>query len=226
MLHVYVHHRHEAALVVLIEVAETQVDAVIESGLQIGVTDYDVQRIALVGNRLQLSYAWLAAAQAVVKCQVACLGELVANAGKRCHAPSPSRRNVAGTVDEVSALRHRRVNRESHIEVHSFGNLLVANLDILVKELVAEVIAEFLVEDAAKFIAKFHVDDFAQQFAVLKGVGSIGVLNHRTSGGVEHQIHHDVVTGDLWHRHYLVAISCDVIHTLVGLGHIVACTIG
>ena len=75
--------------------------------------------------------------------------------------PCPACGNVARAVDEVGTLRHRRVDRESHVEVHRFCNLLETNLEILVEELVAEVVTEFLVECTVYFIAKFNVDNLA-----------------------------------------------------------------
>ena len=98
LLHVDVKHCHDAALRVLVEVAESQVHAVGEGGFQLRVTNDDVQWVALVGNGLQLCNAGLATAQAIVECQVAGLAKLVAEACEWCHAPSPSRRDVASAV--------------------------------------------------------------------------------------------------------------------------------
>ena len=56
LLHAGVDHCHDASLRVLVEVAESQVHAMGEGGLQFGVTDDDVQRVALVGNGLQLCH--------------------------------------------------------------------------------------------------------------------------------------------------------------------------
>ena len=97
----------------------------------------------------------------------------------------------------------------------------------MVKEGVAEVVAQSLIEAAVHLVAKFDVDNLAQQSTVLQCVGAVAVLEHASHGGVKHNVHHDVVAGDLrlW-QEVQVAGSCDIVDTLVGFGNVIVGTIG
>ena len=138
-------HGHDAALSALGEVAEADVDVVVEGGLQLGVTRDDVERVALVGNRLQLGDAGLLGAHAVAEVEVAGIGELVAEAGIGGYRPSPAGSDVAGAVDEVAALGHGAVDTDAHVEVVGLAHLAEADAELLVEERVAEAVAQRLV---------------------------------------------------------------------------------
>ena len=60
---------HNATLSLLVEVVVSHIDIVGESGLQIGVTDNDAERVGDIGDRLQLSHRRLRRARAVVGLQ-------------------------------------------------------------------------------------------------------------------------------------------------------------
>ena len=60
---------HNATLRLLVEVVVSHIDIVGESGLQIGVTDDDAERVGDIGDRLQLSHRRLRRARAVVGLQ-------------------------------------------------------------------------------------------------------------------------------------------------------------
>ena len=225
LLHVHINHCHKASLVVLVEVAETHTHAMVESGLQLWITNHDVQWVTDVGHWLQLCYAGLVAAHAVVDCNVACLTKFVTEACKRCNGPCPACRDVSLAIDKVGALRHCRGYREAHIKVIFLSNLLVTNLEVLIEELVAEVVTLLLVEYAVKLIAKFHIDNLAKQCPVLQSIGAIGAGNHAAQSGISCKVEHNVIHCELWHRHYLVSIACDIIHTLGRLGHAVVGTV-
>ena len=138
-------HRHDAALSTLSKVTETQVNVVVEGRLQLRVTDDDVQRVALVGNRLQLGDAGLVSAHAIEKVEVASLGKLVAETRIGCYRPSPALLDVAGAVDEVLALGHGAVDTEAHVEVISLAHLTETDAKLLVVECVAEAVGQALV---------------------------------------------------------------------------------
>ena len=159
LLKVDVCHGHDAALCHGGKVLEAQVQVVDKRRLEVGVTDDDVERVALVGHGLQLCDAGLVGTHAVVGVECACLAELVAESCVGCHAPHPSAGDVACAVNQVAAAGHGRAHGESQVEVIFLAHLPESELKRLVEELVAERIAQSLVEVATQLGPELQVQD-------------------------------------------------------------------
>ena len=167
-------HKHHAALRALVEVVVSQADIVVERWLKFGVTGDDVERIGLVGHRLQLGQRWLSAARAIVNREATRLAELVAESREGSQAPGPACGDGAVAIEFVVALRHRGLRPHAHVEVVLPGHLLEPYAELLVKECVGELVAKRLVESLG--IVVVEVEDLLVGRAVAI-VGAIGEID-------------------------------------------------
>lgn len=140
LLHLAVDHRHDGALCLGVEVLEAHVRRVGERRVEVRVTDYDVKRVRLVGDGLQLCHRRLRRTAVVERHEAARLAHFQAVAEEWRVVHHIAARNVLVGVDKVFRLRRLWYHREAHVEVGVLGDMAVADAHGMVYKVVAEAV--------------------------------------------------------------------------------------